>query len=134
MTPYFITIDALGIKNMNTNKSLAMSDLLKNPERLGRNKEFGRSFKTDGTQVILQFIKIIKVNRIGTKEEARKRINTDAETMAKLNNWRIEKNNGRPTFLVAAGKDREGEDIPQNVSFSGKSHGLFHQDSAYKYQ
>ena len=91
MTPYFITIDALGIKNMNTNKSLAMSDLLKNPERLGRNKEFGRSFKTDGTQVILQFIKIIKVNRIGTKEEARKRINADAETMAKLNQWRIGK-------------------------------------------
>ena len=132
MKPYYITLDALGIKNLNRGKSLAMSDLLKNPDRLCRNKEVGRSFKTDGTQVGLQFIKLIKVKRIGTKEVARKRRNADAETMAKLNNWRNDKNNGRPKFLVATGKEREGTDIPQNVSFSGKSYGLFHQDSAHK--
>ena len=106
MTPSFITIDATGIKDMNHNKSLSLLELLKNPGRYGRKKEWHRSFKTDRTQVILQFIKIVTVKRIGTKEQARKQRNADAETLAKLNQWRRDHKNIRPKFLIAAGKGR----------------------------
>ena len=94
MNPCFITLDALGLKQLNINKETSVSELIKKAKKMWPHKELGRSFKTDGTQSIIQYIKIFAVEMNGTKKQAKLRTDSDNETLSKLEKWRIDVNMG----------------------------------------
>ena len=84
-----ITIDNYGLKSMNNNKEISFKSIFtKKAMNMRENKELGRSFKTDGYQVILQYIDIKVEKQTGSLEAARKRIWFDTKIYKKLIQWR----------------------------------------------
>ena len=124
MKPSFITLDALGLKNLNKNSPVKITDVIKKAEKLCPNKELGRSFKTDGTQAIVQFIQVVPVSQKGDA----KREEDDKKKMRDLECWRLEKEKSRPKLPVLT----QTKSIPSKESFMEKDNGLFHQVSAFK--
>ena len=70
MTTYFITLDALGLKKLNHNKEISVSELIENAKKMCPHKELGCSFKTDDKHIIIQFIAVVIVNSSVTREVA----------------------------------------------------------------
>ena len=126
MAPCYITLDAQGLKNLNKGSPLNITDVIKKAEKLCPNKELGRSFKTDGTQAIVQFIQVVPVSQKGYRQ----RLEEDRERMRALESWRLERDMGksRSKLPVLA----QTKTIPSKESFMEKDNGLFHQVSAFK--
>ena len=61
MKPFVMTLDALGMMNLNKWVRIIVSDLIKDVHKICPNKYLVRSFKKDGTQLILQFIQVFQL-------------------------------------------------------------------------
>ena len=57
-------------------------------EKLCKHIEIVPSFQTDGKKVILQYIEIVTLKLVGSREKAEERIERDDITMLKLIKWR----------------------------------------------
>ena len=73
MTPCFITLDVLGLKYSYKGSPIKLIDLIKKAEKLCPNKELGRSFKTDSTHAIIQFIQVVPITLDENQKGAGKR-------------------------------------------------------------
>lgn len=100
--------------------------MINHADKICPNKELGRSFKTDGTQVIQKFIQVAhvaqKVDEI--KQEQEKKRMRDLET------WRLESDSKKsePKLpVISQLKNTRSKEL-----FMEKDNGLFHEDSAFK--
>ena len=55
-----------------------------------KNKEMGRSFQTDGCQVIIQYLDVVTITQKGSVEVARKRTAFYRKILTKMNQWHQE--------------------------------------------
>ena len=88
-------------------------------EKLCKGKETGRSFQTDGTQAVLQYIELKTITLRGSSEKAEKRKETDEARMIKLIEWRNEgkeQGKGRPRFPTL----KESREISSKKPFIGE--------------
>ena len=75
LTPVYIRIDNTGLKMFNNDQEIPFTNLFnEKAEKICKSEEIGRSFQTDGTQAILQYIESLKLR--GSKEEAEESIET----------------------------------------------------------
>ena len=74
LAPVYIRIDNIGLKMFNNNKEMPFTDLLnEKAEKLCKRKEIGRSFQTDGSQAILQYIELKTITLRRTREKVQER-------------------------------------------------------------
>ena len=84
----FFTLDALGLKYFNKNKSIQLTHLIKHADKTCPNKELGRSFKTDRTQVVLQFIQVVPIT-LDAEQKGAKNTRRRQEEDERLRNLEI---------------------------------------------
>ena len=77
----------------------------KRPERIAnviewhpqRKRDLGQSFQIDGTQVILNYIEIVEVEKNGSESEAKKAREINDKNDLMLKDWKVTKEKRRPS-------------------------------------